>query len=282
MTAPEPEGGAEDVCGDATLGALVAGMSAATSEATKPRRFGEIKGPLAVSLVVFAYFAAVMSLANPAGESLPQQLSLAVVARLAANAAVAYGPLVLVLIVYEGWVERRRSVRDIFAGLGFRRQGVGRSLSWSLVVFPGYVVVGVLSLMVAGYAAPPSGGGTVPAWYPYYLILDAFFPVAVVEEAFARGFLLDRLMPAHPSGLLQAMPAILLSSLLFALYHLPTYLVAYSFSPTRAFLPLAVNVFPLSVLLGVAYVRARARNVAGPVLVHFLLDALPYVLFVVL
>ncbi len=257
-------------------------MSAAAGTVPKPRRFGEVKGPLAVSLVVFAYFAAALLFIHPTGEPLPQQLTMVVVARLVANAAVAYGPLALVLIVYEGRTERRRSVRDIFAGLGFRRQGVRRSLWWSLVMFPVYAVVGIFSLMVAAYSAPPSGSGTVPAWYPYYLILDAFFPVAVVEEAFGRGFLLDRLMPAHPSSLFQAAPAILLSSLLFTLYHLPTYLAAYSYSPMRTFLLLAVNVFPLSVLLAAAYVRARARNVVGPVLIHFLSDALPYVLYVVL
>ena len=262
--------------------APVAGVSAATGKAPKPRRFGETKGPLLVSLVVFAYFVAVVLLVHPTGVSLPEQLTLAVLARLLANAAIGYGPLVLVLIVYEGWIEGRRSVRDVLAGLGFRRQGVDRSLLWSFLLFPAYAVVGLFTLMVASYVAPPSGGGPVPAWYPYYLVLYAFFPVAVVEEAFGRGYLLDRLMPAHPSGLLQAGPAILLSSFLFTLYHLPSYLVAYSFSPTRTLVLLAVNVFPLSVLLAVAYVRSRTRSAAGPVLIHFLLDALPYVLFVVL
>ncbi|HYM40990.1 MAG TPA: CPBP family intramembrane glutamic endopeptidase [Thermoplasmata archaeon] len=241
-----------------------------------------MKGPLAVSLVVLAYFIAVAALVQTSGGPLPQQLTLDVVARLLANAALGYGPLLLALIGYEVWVERRRSVREIFVGLGFRSQGARRSLLWSIGLFPVYAVVSVLTLMVASYTAPPSGGGTIPGWYPYYLVVDAFFPVAVVEEAFGRGFLLDRLMPAHPSGLLQAVPAILLSSLLFTLYHVPYYLAAYSFSPAHTLLLLAVNVFPLSILLAGAYVRSRARNVAGPVLIHFLLDALPYVLFVVL
>ncbi|MEM1589258.1 MAG: CPBP family intramembrane glutamic endopeptidase [Candidatus Bathyarchaeia archaeon] len=60
----------------------------------------------------------------------------------------------------------------------------------------------------------------MPAWYPYYMIIYAFFPVAVVEEAFARGYMLDRLMPEHPSSLARAFPAIITSSILFTLYHL--------------------------------------------------------------
>lgn len=235
-----------------------------------------------VWLVVAAYFAVTVPLGASSASALPQQLTAGLVLRLLVAIAIGWGPVLVLLIVFVWRTERRKSVHETFSALGFKKEGSGRSLLWSVALFPVYAVIGLLSLMVASYAAPPSGGGPIPSWYPYYAVLYSFFPVAVVEEAFGRGYLLDRMMPAHPSGLVQAAPALLLSSLLFTLYHLPAYLVLYSFSPTRTALLLAGNVFPLSVVLGVAYVRARVRNVAGPVFIHFLLDSLPYVLFAIL
>lgn len=114
--------------------------------------------------------------------------------------------------------------------------------------------------------------------YLYYAALSAFFPVAVFEEAFGRGYLPDRLLPPHPSRIATATPAFLVSSVLMTLDPLPGYLGVYSFSPTRAALLLGLNVFPLSFVLGVVYLRARVRNVAGPVVIHFHLDSLPYLL----
>lgn len=110
------------------------------------------------------------------------------------------------------------------------------------------------------------------------MVIYSFFPVAVVEEAIARGYMLDRLMPQHPSSLAKALPAILLSSLLFTLWHLPSYLLSYPLSPTWAIGLLAGNVYPISVVLGIAYVRARTQNIIGPLLIHFLLDSIPIIL----
>lgn len=229
--------------------------------------------------VVLAYFSVVAALGS--ARPVPEQLTWGVVVLLLTSMVVGFGPVLVFLAVFVAWRENRRSPREVLAGLGLKRQGSARSLGWSLALFPAYAVVGIVSQAVASYVAPPTLSGPTPPWFPYYVILQAFFPVAVFEEAFGRGYLLDRLMPVHPSGLVQAMPAILLSAVLFTLYHLPPYLVLYGFSSAYTALRLAVNVFPLSVLLSVAYVRAKARNVAGPVLIHFLLDALPYVLFVV-
>jgi len=106
------------------------------------------------------------------------------------------------------------------------------------------------------------------------MIIYAFFPVAVVEEAFGRGYMLDRLLPQHPSSLKKGLPAILLSSLLFTLWHLPGYVIGYRFSIPWIASLLAVNVFPLSVVLSVAYIRAKTRNIVDPLPIHFLLDAI--------
>jgi membrane protease YdiL (CAAX protease family) len=110
------------------------------------------------------------------------------------------------------------------------------------------------------------------------MIMYSFFPVAVVEEAIGRGYVLDRLMPQHPSSLVKALPAIILSSLLFTLYHLPSYLMLYSFSVPWTFALLASSVFPFSLALSIAYIRSKTRNILGPVLIHFLADGLPFVL----
>ena len=57
-----------------------------------------------------------------------------------------------------------------------------------------------------------------------------------------------------------------------------SYLLLYPLSATGVVGLLAGNVFPISVVLGIAYVRARTRNIIGPVLVHFLLDSMPIIL----
>jgi len=110
------------------------------------------------------------------------------------------------------------------------------------------------------------------------MIIYSFFPVAVIEEAVARGYILDRLMPEHPSSIAKALPAIIISSLLSTLYHIPAYLGLYTFSLPWAVALLAGNVFPWSIALSVAYVRARSRNILGPVLIHFLADSMPIIL----
>jgi membrane protease YdiL (CAAX protease family) len=113
------------------------------------------------------------------------------------------------------------------------------------------------------------------------MVVYAFFPVAVFEEAFGRGYVLDRLVPQHPCGLKKALPAIVLSSILFSVYHLPAYFLVYSLSRPWAIVLLVANVFPNAVFLSISYVRSRTRNVGGPVLVHFLMDGLPYVLLLI-
>ncbi|MDH5634376.1 MAG: hypothetical protein OEY30_00970, partial [Candidatus Bathyarchaeota archaeon] len=85
----------------------------------------------------------------------------------------------------------------------------------------------------------------------------------------------------HPSSLVKALPAIILGSVLFTFSHLPSYLWLYSLSTPWLVALLAGNVFPWSFALSVAYVRARARNIFGPILIHFLADAIPYMLMLI-
>jgi membrane protease YdiL (CAAX protease family) len=246
---------------------------------------GETTGPLIAWLFTFACFAVPFLLLRGSSQPLPQALPFWVVFWLFYNIAVPWGVVIVFLVLFVTYREKQRSLRAILASLGLKREGAGTSVLWTFALIPSFVLVYVL-LMVFSYflgpipflriAGPVSG--SVPLWYPFYMIAYSFFPVAVIEEALVRGYMLDRLMPDHPSTLRNALPALLIGSALFTLYHLPAYLGVYLFSSLWTVALLVGNVFPWSMVLGAAYVRARVRNILGPVLIHFLADATPYIL----
>ena len=246
------------------------------------KKLGEIKGPFIVWLFVTSYFALSMVFSGSANGALPQNLTMPVVLNLLVAMARGWGVILAFLFLFLAWWERRRRVREIFSSVGLKRTGSVQSVVWSLALFPIFIAVGLTTMMLSHFLSPlstsVSSNGQTPLWYLWYMVIYSFFPVAVVEEAIARGYLLDRLMPQHPSSLAKALPAILLSSLLFTLWHLPSYLLSYPLSPTWAIGLLAGNVYPISVVLGIAYVRARTQNIIGPLLIHFLLDSIPIIL----
>lgn len=249
------------------------------------KKLGEIKGPFIVWLFVTLCFAIPMVFRSSSSTPIPQDITMSIFLTLFINIAIPWGLVLVFLVIFLAFWEKRRSLKEIFAGLGLKRKGSVKSLFWTLALIPFFLVIYLLLMMLSYFLSPVSFPQTsgpsdepVPLWYLYYMIIYSFFPVAVVEEAFARGYMLDRLMPEHPSNLTKALPAIILSSLLFTLYHLPAYLRLYSFSLPWAVSLLAGNIFPWSIALGVAYVRARTRNILGPVLIHFLADSMPIVL----
>jgi membrane protease YdiL (CAAX protease family) len=245
-----------------------------TEQGIASSKFGEKKGPFVVWLVFSLYLALLVTVLAPF--IAVRKLT---IVNLAIQSAEVYGAF---LVFFLALKEKRRSFRDIFSSVGLKRSGTVRSVLWSLALFPLFAVIGLMSMMLVYFLGPSSASASsssqVPAWYFWYAIIQSFFPVAVVEEMIGRGYMLDRLMPQHPLSIAKALPAIHVSSLLFTLYHVPSYLVGYAFSIPRTVILLSVNVFPYSVLLSVAYVRARTRNIIGPVLIHFLLDALPVIL----
>ena len=91
--------------------------------------------------------------------------------------------------------------------------------------------------------------------------------------------MLDRLMPSHPAGIRATLPAVLGVSVLGMLYHIPTYYFGYHFSPLSALFNFGV-VFLSFTFIGFGYVQSRVRNISGPILVHFLLDAVSYLLVI--
>ena len=246
------------------------------------KRLKETKGPFIVWLFVTLYFAIGIAFSGPSDGTLPQDVTLSLVVNLLIAMARGWGVILAFLVIFLAFWERRRSLREIFSSVGLKRKGAVKSVFWSLALFPIFIAIGLMAMMLSYFLGSRptsvSSNGQTPLWYLWYMVIYSFFPVAVVEEAIARGYMLDRLMPQHPSSLAKALPAILLSSLLFTLWHLPAYLVLYPLPATWVVGLLAGNVFPISVVLGIAYVRARTRNIIGPVLIHFLLDSMPIIL----
>lgn len=251
------------------------------------KKLGETKGPLIAWLFTFACFAVPLLLLRGASQPLPEALPLWLIFWLLYNIAVPWGVVIVFLVLFVAYREKQRSLKAILASLGLKREGAGRSVLWTFALVPFFVLVYGLLVVFSYFLGPipflriaGPVSESVPLWYPFYMIAYSFFPVAVIEEALVRGYMLDRLMPDHPSTLRNALPALLISSALFTLYHLPSYLGVYLFSPLWTVALLVGNVFPWSMVLGAAYVRARVRNILGPVLIHFLADAIPYILLI--
>jgi len=249
------------------------------------KMFGETKGPFIVWLFVTSYFAISILFMGASKGSLPQDITMWLILNLFISMAIVWGAILVFLVVFLARWERYRSLKEIFSSVGLKRSGAVKSVVWSIALFPLFAVIGLMTIMLSYFLGPiPSAvspNGQIPTWYLWYMVIYSFFPVAVVEEAITRGYMLDRLMPQHPSSLVKALPAILLSSLLMTLWHLPSYVTVYLFSIHWIIGLLAGNVFPFSVVLGVAYVRARTRNIMGPVFIHFLLDSIPFILTLV-
>lgn len=250
-------------------------------------KLGETKGPFIVWIFLILYFTVPQILfTRSSGNTLPQDLTVSLVLALLSSMLMSWGPIIVFFVIFLALWEKRRSLIDIFSNVGLKRKGSGKSLLWGIALFPLIIIIIGLLMMMLSYVLGPSpllrgsdsNGGQAPFWYPYYMIMYSFFPVAVVEEVIGRGYILDRLMPQHPLSLVKALPAILLSSLMFTLYHLPSYLMLYQFSVPWTFVLLAGNVFPWSVTLGIAYVRTKTRNILGPVLIHFLADSIPFII----
>jgi len=251
------------------------------------KKLGETKGPFIVWLFIALCFTIPILFSGSSAQSVPQD-TISLILILLFNIGIPWGIVIIFLVVFLAFWEKTRSLKKIFSSLGLKREGSAKSLFWALALIPLFLGIYLLLMMFTYFLGPVSfpqasdpGGGQAPSWYPYYMIMYSFFPVAVVEEAFSRGYMLDRLMPEHPSSLAKALPAIIISSILFTLYHLPSYLRVYSFSLQWAAALLSGNVFPWSIALSIAYVRARTRNILGPVLIHFLADSIPVILLLV-
>lgn len=166
--------------------------------------------------------------------------------------------------------EKRRSLKDLLVSVGFRKQGIGKSILWTMACIIPYIVV---IFLISGQSLIQQATliKSFPTWLIICNILYFLVFVAAFEESFFRGYLLDRFMPEHPSSIKKALPAILLSSLFFMIYHIPILVFngnLFSLAP----------ILVISVLLSLGYVKSRNRNIAGPVIAHFLVDSSLYFL----
>jgi len=139
--------------------------------------------------------------------TLPQDVTMFLVLSLLFDMAVNGG---VFLVVFLAFWEKRRCLKSIFSSVGLKKEGSIRSVFWSIALFPLFVGIGLVTMMLSYFLGPVpfmsvyvSSSEGFPLWYLYYMIINSFFPVAVVEEEIGRGYMLDRLMPQHPSSLLR-------------------------------------------------------------------------------
>jgi len=251
-----------------------------------PKKLGETKGPLIVWLFITSYLTLLTVVIAPLMGQLPESVPMSFALNLLIDQLRTWGVIIVFLVVFVAFWEKQRSLKGIFSSMGLKRKGFVQSMLWSLALFPLYFGISLITVVLLNILSPTLSGVAIsqsryPPWYVYYMIASSFFPVAVIEEMFARGYMLDRLMPEHPSSLAKASATIIISSLLFTSYHLPAYVNMYWTALPRAAALLIGNVFLWSLALSVAYVRARTRNIAGCVLIHFLADAIPFIIVLV-
>jgi len=254
------------------------------------RFFGELKGPLVLTILLMLCVATpVLLLRSSSSLAIPKSPTASITLSLAVNFALSYGLWIVIFLGFLAVWEKQRSLKEILFSVGFRKKGLGKSVFWALVFLIPALLVS--SLVLVGFSgllgsisltqAANSSGVATPSWYLIYIIIYSFFPVALFEEALGRGYMLDRLMPKQPCGLKEALPAIVLSSVLFSVFHLPAYFLVYTFSHPWAIVLWVANVFPTAVFLSMSYVRSHTRNIGGAVLAHFLMDSLPYIFLIV-
>ncbi|WP_435177198.1 CPBP family intramembrane glutamic endopeptidase [Halorussus sp. AFM4] len=137
----------------------------------------------------------------------------------------------------------------------------------------GFRLVAILAAQALGL---PLAGNSVTqlAEEGYLITLLALVPLSVVVVGPAEELLFRGVIQRYLDDALSTAPAVVLSSVLFALVHVPTTVIA---TPD----PVAVGVtlvilFGLSLMLG--YLYAWTDNLVVPVLVHGLYDALIFAL----
>jgi membrane protease YdiL (CAAX protease family) len=240
------------------------------------------KGPVLVWLFILSYWTLTSFFGRASSVSqLPSAISISMWVTFIAGQLLEYAPVLLFLFLFV-WIYERRErsggIRSLFSSVGWNRNGLGKSLKWALVFL---LIVAPISIVLSSVESSVSVGtgssSTQPAMTSIPLaaliiIVISAFATAVTEETAVRGYILDRLMPAHPSTLRLSLNAVIIASVMQTSYHAASYINTYGYSLPVTVVGL-VSVFVYSIFLSFAYVRSRARNASGPILFHFLLDA---------
>jgi membrane protease YdiL (CAAX protease family) len=240
------------------------------------------KGVMAVWLFIFSYWALTSFFARASSVSqIPPVITASLWLTFIAGQLVEYATVLLFLFFFMWLYEKNRrsvGIKNLFSSVGWNKTGIRQSLKWAviflLILAPiSLVLSGVQSLAAVGTegASTQSATTSIPL-SAFIIIIISTSGTAVTEETVVRGYILDRLMPTHPSTIRQALNAIIITSVIMMSYHAAPYLNSYRYS-----LPLTavglLSVFVYSIFVSFAYVRSRVRNASGPILFHFLLDA---------
>jgi membrane protease YdiL (CAAX protease family) len=258
---------------------LIQGKS--TSQDETPSHRGK-KGAVAVWLFILSYWALTSFFGRVESVSkIPSVMTASLWLIFIAGQLVEYAPVLLFLFFFVWLYEKSKrsgGIKTLFSSVGWSRTGIGQSLKWAvvflLILAPISLVLSSLqSLVAAGTEAASTQSATtsIPLSSLIVIIISAF-GTAVTEETAVRGYILDRLMPAHPSTLGQSLNAVIMASVMMMSYHAAPYINSYRYPLPLTAVSL-VSVFVYSIFLSFAYVRSRVRNASGPILFHFLLDA---------
>jgi hypothetical protein len=207
----------------------------------------------------------------------PAIFSLALVPGEVIGALLVLGPVLLFLFLFVKRSEKKISLKAIVASVGMNRRGIGQSLFWSVPAF-GLIVLAeiVLGMVVTSVFGPHAISypyqSSLPLWYSFRTMIYSVFS-SLTEETVGVGYIVDRLMPAHPASLAESAPAVLARSLIAVVYHIGTYFMVFHLSPLVAMANF-VSAFVAFTIIGFAYVRSRVQNVCGPWVTHYLLDVL--------
>ncbi|MEN8143450.1 MAG: CPBP family intramembrane glutamic endopeptidase [Gemmatimonadota bacterium] len=174
------------------------------------------------------------------------------------------------------WVSRPAGQRTLKAALttvGLRRGNLTRGVAWALVLGLAISLFQVFFSARSGEIQALISSGRALYLFPLTFVLMMGL-AGFTEEFFFRGFLLTRLEPLLKSRWL----AVIASSLLFGVYHLP-----YAYMNPRwpsagdwgeAWAAALGNGVPGGLLLGTLYVLT-GRNLLACVVLHSLINAVP-------
>ena len=156
------------------------------------------------------------------------------------------------------------------------RSPTGRALGFVVGGTVALFVFRLVAILAAQALGLPLAGNSVTqlAEEGYLATLLALVPLSILVVGPAEELLFRGVIQRYLDDAVSTLPAILVSSVLFAFVHIPTTVIA---TPN----PVAVGVtlvilFGLSVLLGYLYVWTE--NLVVPILVHGLYDALVFAL----
>jgi len=157
-------------------------------EFTASKKLGETRGPFIVWVFFTLYFTIPILFGKPSSGTFPTNVTVSLILGLLVGIAESYGVLLVFLVIFLALWEKRRSLLGIFSSIGLRRTGSVKSVLWSIALFPMLIVIGSILIVLSSFLGPVpflsasvSNGAQYPVWYRYYMIIYAFFPVAVVE-----------------------------------------------------------------------------------------------------